>query len=79
MKTNCPICKGKKIEATTTFTVDLGKNIIVIRNTPATICSQCGEEWLSDNVVEEIEEIVSEAKSRDRLIEVVEYSQEKVA
>ncbi len=76
---NCPICQGKKVESTTTFTVDLGKNLIVIRNTPATICSQCGEEWLSDSVVEEIEEIVSEAKSKDRMIEVVNFTQEKVA
>ena len=75
----CPICQGNKIESTTTFTVDLGKNLIVIRNTPATICSQCGEEWLSDSVVEEIEEIVNEAKNKDRLIEVVNFTQEKVA
>ncbi|HHD81930.1 MAG TPA: type II toxin-antitoxin system MqsA family antitoxin [Campylobacterales bacterium] len=78
-KTKCPICSGKKQASTVTFTVDLGTNLVVIRNTPATVCSLCGEEWISDKVAENIETMVQEAKMKNRMIEVVNFSLENVA
>ena len=75
----CPICNGKKEKGRVTFTVDLGKNLIVIRETPAMVCSLCGEEWISDEVAEAIESVVREAKMKNRMIEVVNFSLENVA
>ena len=75
----CPICNGTKEQSKVTFTVDLGTNLIVIRDTPATVCSLCGEEWISDAVAENIEAVVSEAKMKNRMIEVVDFSLENVA
>jgi YgiT-type zinc finger domain-containing protein len=75
----CPICNGKKEKSKVTFTVDLGTNLIVIRDTPATVCSLCGEEWISDDVAENIEAVVNEAKMKNRMIEVVNFSLENVA
>ena len=77
--TKCPICNGKKEQGKVTFTVDLGTNLIVIRDTPATVCSLCGEEWISDEVAENIEALVEEAKAKNRIIEVVNYSLESAA
>jgi len=80
MKTNnCPLCKGKKIASSITFTVDLGSSLIVIRNTPATVCSLCEESWISDSVAESLEQVVSEAKAKQRMIEVVDFTFESVA
>ena len=79
VKTNCPICNGKKEETTVTFTVDLGTNLIIIRETPATVCSLCGEEWISDKVAQNIELVVNDAKANNRMIEVVNFSLEDVA
>ncbi len=79
VKTNCPICNGKKEETTVTFTVDLGTNLIIIRETPATVCSLCGEEWISDKVAQNIELLVNDAKANNRMIEVVNFSLEDVA
>ena len=80
MKTNyCPVCNGKKIEATVTFTMDDAKSLIVIRKTPATVCSLCGEEWISDSVAESLENIIFEAKAKHRMLEVVDFSLEDVA
>jgi len=75
----CPICNGEKEQEKVTFTVDLGTNLIVIRDTPATVCSLCGEEWISDEVAENIEAVVKEAKMKNRMIEVVNFSLENVA
>jgi len=76
---NCPLCNGKKELSTVTFTVDLGTSLIVVRNTPATVCSLCGEEWIDDNVAENLEAVVAEAKEKKRMIEVVDFSLESVA
>lgn len=76
---NCPLCNGKKELSTVTFTVDLGISLIVIRNTPATVCSLCGEEWIADDVAENLEAVVAEAKEKKRMIEVVDFSLENVA
>lgn len=80
MKTDkCPVCSGKKVFSTVTFTVDDGMSLIVVRNTPATVCSLCGEEWISDNVAESLEAMVFEAKAKHRTIEVVDFDLEDVA
>ena len=61
----CPICNVKKEFSTTTFTVDLGSNLIVVHNTPATIYSNCAEEWIDDTIAEQLEDIVNEAKAKN--------------
>jgi len=44
----CPICGGKKTKGKTTFSADLGSGVVVVREVDATVCSQCGEEWIDD-------------------------------
>lgn len=39
----------------------------------ATICSLCGNAWLSDEVAGDIEIIVDEAKKNHRQMEVTQY------
>jgi len=71
--TLCPLCGGEKHEGTTTFTADLKESIVVVREVPATICSLCGNEWISDEVAKVIETIVQDAKTKKHLIEVTTY------
>jgi len=40
----CPLCGGDKKQGQATYTVDLGFGVVVVRNVPAKVCSQCGEE-----------------------------------
>lgn len=44
----CPLCGGTKKEGKTTFTVDFGAGVVVVRDVPATVCSQCGADWIED-------------------------------
>ncbi|GJQ59949.1 MAG: type II toxin-antitoxin system MqsA family antitoxin [Candidatus Scalindua sp. AMX11] len=48
----CPICGGGKKAGKTTFTVDLGFGVVVVREVPATVCSQCGADWIDDAISE---------------------------
>ena len=72
-KLRCPECGGVKRPGTTTFTVDLGFGVIVVRNVPATVCSQCGADWIADNIAERLEAMVSDARKRQRQVEVTAF------
>ena len=67
----CPVCGGRKTPGRTTYSVDLGFGIIVVRNVPATVCSQCGEEWIGADIARELERLVQEARQSRRQVEVV--------
>ena len=76
---NCFMCKGKLADSTTSFMVDLGNCIVIIKNVPAQVCGQCGEASYSNDVARQIEKIVNSVKSSAITeIAVVNYS-EKVA
>ena len=66
----CPMCGGGKTPGTTTFSADLGSGVVVVRQVRATICSQCGEEWIDNATARKIEEIVNEARTRNLQVEV---------
>jgi YgiT-type zinc finger domain-containing protein len=73
MNNICPVCEGNKIEGKTTYTVELGYGVVVVRNVPAKVCAQCGEEWIESSVARSLENIVLNAKSNHSLVEVVAY------
>ena len=62
---DCPLCGGKKKEGQTTFTVDLGFGVVVVRNVPARVCSQCGADWIQDPIAAKLEEIVKEEVAQE--------------
>ncbi|MBA4348998.1 MAG: YgiT-type zinc finger domain-containing protein [Thermodesulfovibrio sp.] len=66
----CPLCGGAKKEGKTTFTVDLGFGVVVVRDVPATVCAQCGADWIEDTVSAKLEKIVDDARKRQHLVEV---------
>ena len=66
----CPLCGGEKMPGATTFTADLSSGIVVVRNVPATICAQCGADWIEDSIARRLEEIVEEARKKRLQIEV---------
>ena len=69
----CPLCGGEKGPGTTTFTVDLGFGVVVIREVPAWVCAQCGEVWLEDGVAEKLEALVADARHKHTVVEVARW------
>jgi len=67
----CPICGGKKVKAETTFTVDFGAGLLIVRRTPAMRCLQCGDEWISNQTAKQLERLVEEAKAKKMELQVV--------
>ena len=80
MKNNiCPICGGEKIDSTTSFTVDYNTGVVVVRDVPAKVCMQCGEEWLSDEIAAKLEKIVNIAKKQNQEIFVGKFDNYSLA
>jgi len=72
-QTACPVCGGTKRAGKTTFTVDLGFGVIVVRDVPALVCEQCGADWIEDHTAARLEVLVREARQQQRQVEVTAY------
>ena len=68
----CSLCGGQKTAGTTTFTADLGSGMV--RRVRATLCSQCGEEWVDNEAARELERIVADARERRHEVEVTAFA-----
>ena len=70
----CPLCGGSKKAGRTTFRVDLGFGVVVVRDVPASVCSQCGADWIEDSIASKLEEIVNDARQKRHIVEVTTLS-----
>jgi YgiT-type zinc finger domain-containing protein len=70
----CPLCGGNKTSGETTFTADLGSGVVVVRRVRATICSQCGEEWIDDVTARRLEQVVNAARAGHREVEITAFA-----
>ena len=70
----CPLCQAEQEKSQTTFTIDLGFGVVVIRHVPAHVCLQCGSEWIEDEDMKKIELIVDSAREKHSIVEVSEFS-----
>jgi YgiT-type zinc finger domain-containing protein len=59
---NCPLCKSKMLEGTTVLTFKMeSSQILVIKDVPALICDQCGEEFVNLQTSKNVEKQVNKA------------------
>ena len=73
----CFYCKGKLEHKLVNHIVDLGDTIIIIKNVPAEVCTQCGETSYSNAVAKHLEEIVN--MMRNQHLEIVVSHYDRVA
>lgn len=72
----CFMCKGSLENKQTTFMIDLGNCIVIIKNVPSQVCTQCGEVSYSDDVARQIEKIVNNLRAAIAEITVVSYPEQ---
>lgn len=70
----CFMCKGLCKNDLSTFMVDVDNHIIIVKDVPSQVCSQCGETSYSDDVAAQLERIVAEAHNALSEIAVFNYS-----
>ena len=69
----CFLCKGTLENKLTTFMVDLGNCIVIVKNVPSQVCTQCGEVSYSDEVAARLEQIISQVKNSLTESAVINY------
>ena len=74
----CFMCKGNISDKQTTFMVDIGDCIIIVKNVPSHVCTQCEETSYNNDVTKQLEVIVNSLRSSMTEIAVVNYA-DKVA
>jgi YgiT-type zinc finger domain-containing protein len=70
----CPICGGRKTPGLATFTADLGFGVVVVRKVDATVCDQCGEQWVAPDIARRLEGIVESARHERRQVEILDLA-----
>lgn len=76
---NCLMCKGELENKNTTYMVDLGNCIVIVRNVPSQVCSQCGDMSYSNDIAKELEKIVNNLRSSLTEVAIVNYPGKNVA
>lgn len=71
---NCIMCKGDLADRTANFIADLGDCIVIVKDVPAQVCSQCGEVSYSHDVAVRLEKIVNEMRTAMTEVAIVHYS-----
>ncbi len=71
LMSRCPLCGGRKTPGKTTYSVDLGFGVVIIRNVPAMVCDQCGEEWIGPAIASKLGKLVEEARRKKLQVEVM--------
>ncbi|MDP8238318.1 MAG: type II toxin-antitoxin system MqsA family antitoxin [Candidatus Hatepunaea meridiana] len=70
----CPLCRGRIAPGTTTFTADLDKGVIIVHDVPAQICGQCGEEWFTNEVSHQLDELASDMRAKGSEVEIISFN-----
>lgn len=70
-QSQCPLCGGGKEPGKATYTVDFGPSIVVVRNVPAMVCDQCGEEWIGADAARKLEQLTEDARQRGEEVVII--------
>ena len=76
---SCFMCKGTVKETKSTYMVDLGEHIIIIKGVPSFVCTQCGETTYSDDVARVLEQIIEALRHAPTEMSVVSYENRPAA
>jgi YgiT-type zinc finger domain-containing protein len=72
---DCVICKhGKTADGLVTVTLNRGNSVIVVKEVPAQVCSNCGEYYLSEEVSRKLLAKANAAVSSGVEVEILRYA-----
>ena len=72
----CSLCKnGDMMPGKVTLTLERDTTTLVIKNVPAKVCNQCGDESFSENVTNHVLEMMNDAVRRGVQVEVLSFTE----
>jgi len=71
----CVICRhGTTQPGLVTVTLERGATVIVIKDVPAEVCSQCGEYYLDEKTSRHVMNMAEQAVQRHAEVEILRYA-----
>lgn len=70
------MCKGDLESRKVNYILDLDNTIIIIKEVPAKVCTQCSEQYFDDETSKNIEKIVNQLKELAIEVTIVNYREE---
>lgn len=68
----CSLCKvGTTKEGSVTVTLERGESIVLIKNVPAQVCTNCGHYYLSEEIARMVMQTGEDAIQKGAELEVV--------
>jgi YgiT-type zinc finger domain-containing protein len=70
----CPVCrKGETRPGTSTVTLEREGLTFVVKDVPAMVCENCGEEYIDALVTERVLQMADEAAAAGSLVDIRTY------
>ncbi len=71
----CIICKtGETAPGKVTVTLERGSTVLLVKEVPAQVCTQCGEYYLDEQTTRRLYEQAEKALERNAELEVLRYA-----
>ena len=71
----CVICKSDEVRpGKTSFTLERGEMVLVLKGVPARVCGQCDEAYFDEATTKRIEEITEKVRQAGVQVAVQEYA-----
>jgi len=71
----CYFCGGRLRLGVTTIPFVFGSNVVVVKEVPAEVCTQCGEPVMSSQVAREVDSLLKQLVRPNLEVSVVTYEQ----
>ena len=71
----CVICKrGETAAGTVSVTLERGATVVIVKGTPAEVCTTCGEYYLDEPVAQKVFAQADDAVKRHAEVEILRYA-----
>lgn len=71
----CYFCSGRLSSGLATLPFVVDSNVVIIKQVPAEICSQCGEAILSSEVAQEVDRLLKQARQSGFEVSILTFVQ----
>ena len=70
----CPACRGRMEQGITTLPYELDRDkLIVVRDVPALVCTQCGEVFIESPILKKVEALLNVVEKSGMTLGFLEY------
>lgn len=75
----CYFCGGKLAPGLATLPFVVGANVVIIKQVPAQVCSQCSETVMSSEVAQEEDGLLKQAQRSGFEVSILTYKRDELA